>query len=42
MEGCDIDAMSETSRKVGDGEPWTPEISVKGGSRGFYSVGVGK
>ena len=26
---------------VGDGDPWTPEIKVKGGDSAFYSIGVG-
>ena len=28
--------------KVGDGSAWTPKISVKGGTSGFYSVHVTK
>ena len=27
---------------VGDGQPWTPTIKVKGGASGFYSIRVSK
>ena len=27
--------------KVGDGQPWSPTISVKGGASGYYSIRVG-
>lgn len=26
---------------VGDGDPWTPEITIKGGEKAFYSIAVG-
>ena len=28
--------------KVGDGQPWTPTVTVKGGTSGFYTIKVGK
>ena len=30
------------NRHLGDGKPWSPKITVKGGNSGFYSIGVGK
>ena len=27
---------------VGDGQPWTPKVTVKGGASGFYSIRVSK
>lgn len=41
-EGETLEGMKGGDSKVGDGEPWTPEIKVKGGSAAFYSIGVGK
>ncbi len=41
-EGRSIDGMTQKSSKTGDGTSWTPSISIKGGSSGFYSIGVGK
>ncbi len=40
-EGETLDGMKDGTSKVGDGEPWTPEIKVKGGNSAFYSIGVG-
>ena len=40
LEGFGAKAPSAT--KVGDGQPWSPEITVKGGNSAFYSTGVGK
>ena len=37
-----LGGMVDGDSKVGDGEPWTPEIKVKGGNSAFYSIGVGK
>lgn len=34
--------MSDGDRVIGDGKPWSPEITVKGGESGFYSIGVVK
>jgi len=41
-EGRSLENMTQTDTKVGDGTSWTPTITVKGGTSGFYSVGVGK
>lgn len=41
-EGTALDAMRDGDRAVGDGAPWTPAVTVKGGPSGFYSVTVGK
>ena len=41
-EGETLDGMVDGDSTVGDGEPWTPEIKVKGGKSAFYSIGVGK
>ena len=41
-EGKTLDEMKEGDSKVGDGEAWTPKITVKGGNSAFYSIGVGK
>jgi hypothetical protein len=34
--------MSNGATKQGDGQPWTPPITVKGGTSGFYRIKVGK
>ena len=41
-EGETLDGMKDGDSKVGDGQPWSPEIKVKGGDSAFYSIGVGK
>ena len=41
-EGATIEGMTQKAEKQGDGQPWTPTISVKDGPSGFYSIGVGK
>ncbi len=41
-EGATLGAMADGASKVGDGQPWTPPITVKGGPSGFYSIKVGK
>lgn len=41
-EGTTLGGMTQKAEKQGDGEPWTPPITVKGGASGFYSIGVGK
>ena len=41
-EGETLEGMQDGDSKVGDDEPWTPEIKVKGGNSAFYSIGVGK
>ena len=35
-------AKPPSATKVGDGEKWTPAITVKGGNAAFYSIGVSK
>ena len=42
MKGETLDGMENGDSKVGDGQPWTPEIKVKGGKSAFHSIGVGK
>ena len=34
--------MKAVDSKVGDGNAWTPEITVKGGESGFYTIQVDK
>lgn len=41
-EGATLGGMSDGDSKVGDGQPWTPNITVKGGTSGFYSIKVSK
>ena len=41
-EGETLNGMKDGDSKVGDGQPWSPEITVKGGNSAFYSIGVGK
>ena len=44
-EGETLESMAECTTgdsEVGDGQPWVPEISVRGGPSGFYSISVGK
>ena len=44
-EGETLESMGECTTgdsEVGDGQPWVPEISVRGGPSGFYSISVGK
>ena len=41
-EGETLGGMIDGDSKVGDGESWTPNITVKGGNSAFYSIGVGK
>jgi len=41
-EGATIKDMDNGDSKVGDGKSWTPNITVKGGTSGFYSIGVTK
>ena len=41
-EGTTLEGMTLKATKVGDGNAWTPEITVKGGKSGFYSVHVTK
>jgi hypothetical protein len=41
-EGTTLQNMTQKAVKVGDGNAWMPTITVKGGTSGFYSVGVTK
>ena len=45
LEGATLEEMMSCTTgdsKVGDGEKWTPEIKVKGGTSGFYTIKVEK
>ena len=45
LEGETLEAMmscADGDSKVGDGEKWTPNITVKGGTSGFYTIKVEK
>ena len=42
VEGTTLDTMVDGAMKQGDGESWTPQITVKGGNSGFYRIKVGK
>ena len=41
-EGTALHSMADGATKQGDGKPWTPAITVKGGTSGFYSIKVTK
>ena len=41
-EGTTLEGMTQKASKVGDGTSWKPTITVKGGTSGFYSIGVTK
>ena len=41
-EGTTLKTMSDGASKQGDGQPWTPTITVKGGKSGFYTIKVDK
>ena len=41
-EGTTLEGMTQKAQKQGDGQPWTPPVTVKGGASGFYSIGVRK
>lgn len=42
VEGTTLDAMANGDSKLGDGTKWTPNIKVKGGASGFYTIKVTK
>ena len=45
LEGVTLEEMMSCTTgdsKVGDGEKWTPNITVKGGTSGFYTIKVEK
>lgn len=41
-EGQTLDALAEGVPAVGNGQPWTPAVTVKGGASGFYTIRVSK
>ena len=41
-EGVTLGGMKDGDSTIGDGQPWSPEITVRGGNSAFYSIGVGK
>lgn len=41
-EGRTLKTMANSATKQGDGQPWTPTITVKGGTSGFYTIKVEK
>ena len=41
-EGATLNAMADGDSTVGDGQPWTPAVTVKGGANGFYTIRVSK
>ena len=41
-EGATLDTMKNGASRVGDGQPWMPTITVKGGASGFYAIRVSK
>lgn len=41
-EGATLQTMSDGATKLGDGQPWTPHITVTGGGSGFYTIKVDK
>ena len=42
VEGEALDAMVDGDTTIGDGSQWTPNITVKGGTSGFYTIKVDK
>ena len=41
-EGTTLQNMVDGDSKVGDGKPWIPNITIKGGRSGFYTIKVAK
>lgn len=41
-EGTSLQGLKDGATKQGDGQPWTPPITVKGGTSGFYTIKVEK
>ena len=37
-----MEANTKGDKTIGNGQPWTPTIKVKGGASGFYSIRVSK
>ena len=42
VEGETLETMSDGATTQGDGEAWTPALTVKDGASGFYRIKVGK
>ena len=42
LEGATLEDMKNGDSKLGDGTKWTPTITVKGGTSGFYTIKVEK
>lgn len=42
VEGTTLESMANGDSMVGDGQPWSPNITVKGGNSGFYTIKVTK
>ena len=40
QEGTVLKSLKPGDSKIGDGQPWTPRITVKGGKAGFYTIEV--
>ena len=40
--GAKFVIMGRAATKQGDGLPWTPPVTVKGGTSGFYTIKVEK
>jgi len=38
VEGATLGDMVVGASKIGDGQPWTPTLKVKGGTSGFYAI----
>ena len=41
-EGATLDGMKDGDSTIGNGQQWSPKITVRGGNSAFYSIGVGK
>ena len=41
-EGHELKSLSKGDSKLGDGDSWTPTITVSGGNAAFYSIDVTK
>ncbi len=41
-EGTELNTMQDGASKAGDGNAWSPAITVKGGKSGFYTIRVSK
>ena len=41
-EGASLGELKAGDSTIGDGQPWTPKVTVKGGASGFYLIRVSK